>query len=64
MENEEMGKWGNEKKVLAQQTADVLLLQSSNVKRKSMFIASLAWPDPSRSKSQVKRGRRKGRRVW
>ena len=41
MGNEEMGKWEADTLHFTQQTADVLLLQSSNVMSKSMSIHAL-----------------------
>ena len=41
MGNEEMGKWEEGTLHFTQQTADILLLQSSNVMRKSMSMHAL-----------------------
>ena len=41
MGNQEMGKWEESTLHFTQQTADVLLLQSSNTMRKSMSIHAL-----------------------
>ena len=45
MGNEEMGKWEEGTLYFTQQTADILLLQSSNVMRKSMSMHALTDGD-------------------
>ena len=50
MGNEEMGKWEEVTLHFTQQTADVLLPQSSNVMRKSMSIHALTSLPDSRHK--------------